>query len=140
MYFPVFSRSADQSPPAIVSIFSEPRLTARSVWECPVIQRVRAWKPPLPSVDEEYFEWIDLLESVLAAERSYTMIELGAGYGRWVIRAALALKQFNGQLPYRLIAVEAEPTVFQWLRQHFRDNEIDASKHLVIHGAVSEDS
>ena len=91
-----------------------------------------------PAIDEEYFEWIDLLESVIAAERSYTMIELGAGYGRWVIRAALALKQFNHQLPYRLIAVEAEPTVFQWLRQHFRDNEIHESKHLVIHGAVSE--
>ena len=89
-----------------------------------------------PAPDEEYFEWIDLLESVVSADRSYTMIDLGAGYGRWAIRAAYAIQQYHGQLPYRLIAVEAEPVVFQWMREHFNDNGIDPNKHRLIHGAM----
>jgi len=35
-----------------------------------------------PGFNNEIFEWIDVLESVAAARKSYTMIELGAGYGR----------------------------------------------------------
>ena len=53
----------------------------RGVGPCP--QGGTAQGFPYPPLDEEYFEWIDLLESVVAAEGSYTMIELGAGYGRW---------------------------------------------------------
>ncbi len=51
-----------------------------------------------PMFDEEYFEWIDLLESVVAASKNYTMIELGSGYGRWVVRAALAAQQYDPKL------------------------------------------
>lgn len=91
-----------------------------------------------PAFDEEYFEWIDVLESVVAARGSYTMIELGAGYGRWSARAAYAVKQFNPELPFRLVAVEAEPTVFDWLRMHFIDNGIDPDQHRLIHGAISD--
>ena len=76
-----------------------------------------------PPVDEEYFEWIDLLESVEAAEHgSYTMIELGAGYGRWAVRAALAARQ--RALRVFLVAVEPEPTHFQWLLEHVGVNDI----------------
>ncbi|MGD0300128.1 MAG: FkbM family methyltransferase [Bryobacteraceae bacterium] len=91
-----------------------------------------------PLIDEEYFEWIDLLESVVAAKGSYTMIDLGAGYGRWVIRAAFAMNQYHSGMPYRLIAVEAEPVVYQWMHLHFNDNGIDPSKHSLIHGAVCD--
>jgi FkbM family methyltransferase len=91
-----------------------------------------------PFFDEEYFEWVDLLESVVAARGSYTMIELGAGHGRWVVRAAHAVKQHNPELPCHLIAVEGEPTVFEWMRLHFLDNGIDPARHTLIHGAVTE--
>jgi FkbM family methyltransferase len=91
-----------------------------------------------PGAGEEYLEWIDVLESVVAARGSYTMIDLGAGFGRWTIRAAYALKQYDEQLPYRLIAVEAEPVVFKWMGRHFQDNEIDAAKHSLIHAAISD--
>lgn len=93
---------------------------------------------PDPTFDEEYFEWIDLMESVVAASGSYTMIELGAGYGRWVARAAFAVKRRHAQMPFRLIAVEAEPVVYQWMHLHFKDNGIDPSRHALIHGAISE--
>src|SRR5579863_6401625 len=89
-----------------------------------------------PMVNEEYFEWIDVLESVVAARGSYTMLDLGAGFGRWSARAAYALKQYNS-LPHRLIAVEAEPVVFKWMGRHFQDNDIEATQLRVIHGAIS---
>jgi FkbM family methyltransferase len=91
----------------------------------------------LPAFEEEYFEWIDLLESVVAARGSYTMLDLGAGYGRWSVRAAFAVRQYHGTLPVRLIAVEAEPTVFSWMSRHFRNNGIDPTQHTLIHAAVT---
>jgi FkbM family methyltransferase len=94
--------------------------------------------PAYPPFDEEYFEWIDVLESVVAARKSYTMIELGAGTGRWAVRAASALRQHNPKLPFRLIAVEAEPVHFEWMRLHFADNGIDPDRHSLIYGALSE--
>jgi FkbM family methyltransferase len=92
---------------------------------------------PYPAFDEEYFEWIDVLESVAAARDSYTMIELGAGYGRWAVRAALAASQYSA-VPFRLIAVEAEPVHFEWLRAHFHANGIDPQRHTLIQAAVSD--
>jgi hypothetical protein len=44
--------------------------------------------PEHPPYDEEYFEWIDLLEAVASAKNRFTMLELGAGWGRWSARAA----------------------------------------------------
>lgn len=91
-----------------------------------------------PEFDEEYFEWIDLLESVVAARGSYTMLDLGAGFGRWSVRAAFAVCQFHGTLPCRLIAVEAEPTVFEWMKLHYLDNGLDPTRHTLIHAAVTQ--
>jgi FkbM family methyltransferase len=98
----------------------------------------RVVQTPYPAFSEEYLEWIDILESVVSARKSYTMIELGAGFGRWAVNAALAVRQYNEKLPHRLIAVEAEPAHFEWMRLHFSDNNLDPSKHSLIHAAVSD--
>jgi FkbM family methyltransferase len=66
------------------------------------------------------------------------MIDLGAGFGRWAVRAALALKQLDEKLPHHLIAVEAEPLVFQWMNLHFQDNGIDAKRYRLLHAASSD--
>ena len=84
-----------------------------------------------PSIDEEYFEWIDILESVSSAKTQYVMFELGAGYGRWAVRAARALRQ-HGAMPCHLVAVEAEPQHFEWLREHFGNNGLDPQAHTLI--------
>lgn len=76
-----------------------------------------------PAVDSEYFEWIDLLSSVEKASGSYTVVELGAGYGRWAVRAALAARQRG--LPSTSILVEAEPVHAQWAREHLAANGVD---------------
>lgn len=94
-------------------------------------------KTQCPSVDEEYFEWIDVLESILSARDRYVMFELGAGYGRWLVRAAAALRQLS-PIGYHFVAVEAEPKHFQWLQQHFCDNGLNPRDHALIQGVVSD--
>jgi FkbM family methyltransferase len=88
-----------------------------------------------PSFDEEYFEWVDILEAVDEATDSFVMIELGAGYGRWCARAAAAVRRkSNGR--FQFVAVEAEPDHFRWIHDHFRDNGIDPAGHELIWAAV----
>src|SRR5215212_6203606 len=70
--------------------------------------------PDYPAFDEEYFEWIALVEAVSEARDTFVFVELGAGYGRWCVRAALAA----GDLRFECTAVEAEPTHCRWLREH----------------------
>lgn len=43
---------------------------------------------PVPSAS--YFEWIALLQAVVAARSRFVMVELGAGYGPWLASAWLA--------------------------------------------------
>ncbi len=93
--------------------------------------------PSLPPFDENYFEWIDLLESIASARGDFTMLELGAGYGRWLVRAAFAARWF-GNLQCKLVGVEAEPTHFEWMKQHFEDNGLNPEDHALIRGAISK--
>jgi FkbM family methyltransferase len=85
--------------------------------------------------DEEYFEWIDLLEAVAFAEGSFIMLEVGAGFGRWTVRAATAAAQ--RRLPCSLIAVEAEPTRASWIHENLKINSVPAGQCTVIHAAVT---
>ena len=89
----------------------------------------------LPQFDEEYFEWADLLESVKQAKNRYVFVELGAGYGRWTVRASQAIKRLN-PMSFHAVAVEAEPTHFEFLKLHFRDNGLDPCDHRLIRAAV----
>jgi len=91
----------------------------------------------LPGFNDWYFEWIEVLEAVTLAQDRFTMIELGAGYGRWLANAALALRHINGP-PYKLIGVEAEPSHFRWMKEHMQDNAIEASNCELIEAAVAD--
>ena len=90
-----------------------------------------------PPFNEEYFEWIDLLESVANANKTFTMVELGAGWGRWLARAVGALRQYNN-IPYYLIGVEAEPTHVRWMKEHFIENDINLSNCKIVQSAVGK--
>jgi hypothetical protein len=46
------------------------------------------YAPSYPPFDEEYFEWIDLLEAVRSARGRFTMLERGAGFGRWTAKSS----------------------------------------------------
>jgi FkbM family methyltransferase len=92
--------------------------------------------PATPPIDEEYFEWLDLLEAVEhATDGAFVMVELGAGYGRWSVRGALAARAAG--LEPHCVAVEAEPDHARWLRQHFHDNELQPDDHELLWAAVA---
>src|SRR5215472_16283080 len=93
-----------------------------------------------PPVNKDYLEWIDVLESVVEAHDSYTMVELGAGFGRWVVRAAFAVNQYRPGMRCRLVAVEAEPLTNRWIDLHFEENGVDPGAHRLIHAASSDKS
>jgi FkbM family methyltransferase len=98
--------------------------------------RRRWFKAKLPVPNEDYFEWIAVLEAVAETRGSFTMVELGAGWGKWIVNAVAALRQYSA-LPYDIVAVEAEPTHFEWMKQHLNDNDIDSSRATLIEAAVA---
>jgi FkbM family methyltransferase len=90
----------------------------------------------LPAFGEEYFEWIDLLESVQAARDSYVMLELGAGFGRWGVRA-WRLARKKGLSDVRILLAEADPAHLQDLRLFLQDNAVPEKDACVVEAAVS---
>jgi FkbM family methyltransferase len=90
--------------------------------------------PPVPN--EDYFEWVTLMEAAVEARERFTMIELGAGWGRWLANAALAVRQISG-LPVTLVGVESEPQHFAWMEQHLDDNGIKPEERKLVRAAVS---
>lgn len=92
----------------------------------------------LPNFDEEYFEWIDLLTAIQNAGDHFTFLELGAGFGRWAARAALAARRHG--LSFTLGLAEAEPKHLDWIPQHVSDNGIPLDQVRIHPQAVSNEN
>jgi len=90
----------------------------------------------VPSFNDEFYDWLGLFESVLDGRSAYVIVELGAGYGRWIALAANLCHAVGRPLGL-LIACEAEPTHFRWLLTHLRDNGVDPARHRMINAAVA---
>lgn len=91
-------------------------------------------------IDEEVFEWMDIIESIEAARtsehRHYRFAEFGAGYGRWGVRA-YRLAGAAGILDRHLILVEAEPTHLKWLHAHLDDNRVPDADATILPAAIT---
>jgi FkbM family methyltransferase len=93
-----------------------------------------------PILNEEYFEWIDLLEAVTAARGRFVMLELGAGFGRWGTRGALAARQRGiRDRNIEIRFVEAEPQHAAWLRDALALNGLGSIQSSVIEAAVAKE-
>lgn len=95
---------------------------------------------PLPNdYHSETIEWIGLLKSVLAAKSQFVAMELGAGWGPWLISGAAAARQL-GIHDVRLCGVEGDKSHFDTMRQHFLDNGQNPDDHMLHQAAAgSED-
>jgi FkbM family methyltransferase len=116
------------------------RTWAPQITEAAHTDRIENHDLPWAWLHEEIFEWIALAESVRAAPEKFTMIELGAGYGRWLVAGAVLARRLRPGLPLKLVGVEAEPTHFAWMQQHFSDNDLNPAEHELIHAAVAAQS
>lgn len=85
--------------------------------------------------NEDLFEWIDLLESVTLANSRFTMLDLGAGYGRWIVNGAMACRQKGKD--FFLAGVEAEDIHYRWMLEHLLDNSISSQQYSAVHGPIS---
>src|SRR6516225_10766159 len=57
-----------------------------------------------PSIDDNIFDWLVLLEAVVETRREFTMAAIGAGWGRWLVAAVYAVRQ-RGDVRCRLIGI-----------------------------------
>lgn len=93
--------------------------------------------PALPVLNEHYFDWIATLDCVRSAQGVFRMVELGAGWAPWLVRAALAARQRPEITSLELLAVEADSTHFAWVQQHFADNGLRSPDFRFLHGAMA---
>lgn len=80
-------------------------------------------------------EWIGSLRSVLEARDRLTVMELGAGWGPWLVSCALAARK-RGITDIRLIGVEGSAEHHRYMRQHFTDNGLDPDAYELHHAVV----
>jgi FkbM family methyltransferase len=95
---------------------------------------------PLPFLGEEYWQSVSTYEAAWLAQGSFVHIELGANYGRWVVKALQAAK-VRSQMANKLhlvrgIGVEGEPGHYRNLNSHFETNGFDPSDHTLIEGVI----
>lgn len=121
---------------------------------------------PLPAAAEEYFEYVDVLEAVVAyvreqgragvhsaagggvtsrgtstkratSRRPFVMLEIGAGFGYWTLTAHAALRHLWPEFGrYDFALVEIDHAKQQTLRDALRLNGIADHKATVHHAAL----
>ncbi len=106
----------------------------------PNTMMARDVKTSYPVVNEDYFEYVSVLKSIDAARGSFVMVELGAGYGAWIVTAYKAIRQLKEKkdLSVFLVGVEADPVHYQMMHEHFRTNGLDPQNHRLIQAAVTD--
>ncbi|WPL18691.1 methyltransferase, FkbM family [Thiorhodovibrio winogradskyi] len=79
-------------------------------------------KPGYPAPSEWTVDWIACLLAARLAGDRFSVIELGAGYGQWMVASIMAYKTLHPDRPCHGMALEAEATHYEWLRQHVKKN------------------
>jgi FkbM family methyltransferase len=80
-------------------------------------------------------EWAGALRAALAATAEFVVLELGAGWGPWLVALAHAAGRL-GVAKVHLVGVEASRAHCAYMATHFGDNGLDASQHTLLHGVV----
>ena len=80
-------------------------------------------------------EWTGMLQAVLDARDHFTCVELGAGWGPFVVGSAKAAQR-RGIRQIKLAAVEGAQSHLDFMHQHFIDNGLRPEQHRLIYGVV----
>jgi FkbM family methyltransferase len=112
------------------------RTRASSLWDQVQYLSGTVIPPPVPNdFHAEAIEWIGLLKCVRSARSKFVAMELGAGWGPWIVAGATAARN-AGIRDICLLGVEGDPGHFGFIQQHFRDNGLNPTEHLLIQAAV----
>ena len=97
-------------------------------------------RTPRYACSEDYYEWIDLLSSIISSTKSFNMLKLGCDTGRWEAFAALANHHYK-QSPCHLVSVDVKRRrVKKDIQQVFIDNRIntfDEVTHTIVGKSVT---
>jgi FkbM family methyltransferase len=89
--------------------------------------------PPIPANwHADMAEFGAVLRAVDLAEGRFTMIELGCGWGCWMVNSGVAAKRRN--LPIGLIGVEGDPGHVAFAQEALATNGIAAADYTLIRG------
>lgn len=131
-----FANPDAKAEPGFIVDFLGSRIRTTSVWkEARALDGQIVGLPTPGDFHAEAVEWIGLLKAVRSARGQYVAMELGAGFGPWIIAGGLAARR-KGIDNIRLWAVEGDPHHFQFLRQHFSDNGFNPDRHNLLNAAV----
>ena len=79
-------------------------------------------------------EWAAALRAVDLAKDSFTMVELGAGWGCWMVNTGVAAKRRG--LNIKVIGVEGDPGHIRYLKEHCAVNGL-SDDEFHVHAAVA---
>lgn len=101
---------------------------------------LKAHKTPETDLDlkgESYIERQFFLNIIKSLKGHVNLFELGAGRGDWCLALA-SIVDFNHIdteiTSYKSLAVEAEPTHYEWTKTHFEEQKINA---IPVYGAIT---
>jgi len=97
---------------------------------------------PVPRPSAVYAELAFVLRAVTSPSRlpgARTVLELGAGFGPWLLTLESASRRVAGPT-YRLVGVEAHPERVRWMREHFEHNAIDPGRCEAILAGIGATS
>ncbi len=122
--------------PGFVVDFLNVRTRISSLWEAARHLDGQRTGLPVPCDHHaEAIEWIGLLRAAAEARDAYVAMELGAGFGPWLVAGAAAARH-RGITEIRLCGVEADPDHYASLRRHLADNGLDPDAHALHNAAV----
>lgn len=134
--FDDFTVEGQTAEPGFIRDFLGVRTRVGSMWTGVQHLSGQVLGIPVPADHHaEAVEWIGLLKSVASAGDRYVAMELGAGWGLWLVAGAAAARR-RGIADIRLLAVEGDPDHFTFLEQHFRDNGLVPEQHRLYRAAV----
>jgi FkbM family methyltransferase len=91
---------------------------------------------PIPnSKHSEGIEWVGAIRAVDQAAGRFVAVELGAGWGPWLVSSAVAARN-KGIQDIRLIGVEADSGKVEFMKKHLGDNGFHPADHRILHGIV----
>lgn len=90
---------------------------------------------PIPrNFHAETLEWVAVMRAVVEAKKTFTMIELGAGWAPWCSIGYIA-SEMKGLQP-AVMAVEGDLGHIEFINESFSLNGQDPSRCQIVHGVV----
>jgi FkbM family methyltransferase len=80
----------------------------------------------------EAIEWIGVLKAVESSASRFVTVELGAGWGPWVVSSSHVARNLGKTV--RMYAVEADPGKVPNISVHMADNGFNPNDHVVFTG------